>query len=89
MFSLRCGYKPKQKTKQNRTKQNKKHPNKQNKQTNKQTTYRIPEIESTEIKVLSKLYCTSEDASIPYWEREISNHKWGERRDLGGNVDRG
>jgi hypothetical protein len=49
-------------------------------QTNKQKNpYRIPKLQSTELKKVNKLKCTTEDASV----REESNHKWEEREGPG------
>jgi hypothetical protein len=45
---------------------------KTNKQTNK--TYRIPKIQSTELKKLNKLKCPSEDA-LSHYKREERNQK--------------
>jgi hypothetical protein len=39
--------------------------------------YRIPKIQSTDLKSVNKLESPSQDASVsPTWEREESNHKW-------------
>jgi hypothetical protein len=42
-----------------------------NKQTNKQkNTYRIPKIQSTELKKVIKLKCLREDTSVPPWRKK-------------------
>jgi hypothetical protein len=52
-------------------------------------SYRIPKIQSTELKKLNKLKCPSEDASVPLGRKKkaITSGKGG--RDLGGKVDAG
>jgi hypothetical protein len=62
----------------------------ENKQTNKKPPkpYRIPKIQSTELKKLNKLKCPSEDAKVSLG-REKKAITSGERgRGLGGKVDR-
>ena len=51
--------------------------------------YRIPKIQSTELKKVNKLKCPSEDASVPLGreKKAITSGEGG--RDLGGKVDRG
>ena len=56
--------------------------------------YRIPKIQSTDLKSVNKLESPSQDASVsPTWEREESNHKWrgreGPGRESGQGVGRG
>ena len=48
---------------------------KTNKQTNK-NTYRIPKIESTELKKVNKLKCPSEDASVPLGREKKTITSW-------------
>jgi hypothetical protein len=51
--------------------------------------YKIPKIQSTELKKINKLKCPSEDTSVSL-EREKKAITSGEGgQDLGGNVDRG
>ena len=46
--------------------------------------YRIPKIQSTDLKSVNKLESPSQDASVsPTWEREESNHKWRGREGTG------
>mgnify|MGYP006914893019 CR=1 FL=1 len=49
--------------------------------------YRIPKIQSTELKKVNKLKCPSEDASVPLGreKKAITSGEGG--RDLGGKVD--
>ena len=51
--------------------------------------YRIPKIQSTELKKVNKLKGPSEDASVPLGreKKAITSGEGG--RDLGGNVDWG
>ena len=55
----------------------------------KKKKYRIPKIQSTELKKLNKLKCPSEDASVPLGreKKAITSGEGG--RDLGGKVDGG
>jgi hypothetical protein len=51
--------------------------------------YRIPKIQTTELKKVNKLKCLSEDASVPLGREKktiTSREAW---RDLGGKVDVG
>ena len=52
-----------------------------------QKKYRIPKIQSTELKKVNKLKCPSEDASVPLGreKKAITSGEGG--RDLGGKVD--
>ena len=52
-----------------------------------QKRYRIPKIQSTELKKLNKLKCPSEDASVPLGreKKAITSGEGG--RDLGGKVE--
>ena len=54
----------------------------------KKKKYRIPKIQSTELKKLSKLKYWSEDTSVPLGreKKAITSGEGG--RDLGGKVDR-
>ena len=53
-----------------------------------QEKYRIPKIQSTELKKVNKLKCPSEDASVPLGreKKTITSGEGG--RDLQGNMDR-
>ena len=55
----------------------------------KKKKYRIPKIQSTELKKVNKLKCPSEDASVPLGreKKAITSGEGG--RDLGGKVDGG
>jgi hypothetical protein len=49
--------------------------------------YRIPKIQSTELKKFNKLKCPREDASVPLGREKkaiTSGERW---RELGGKVD--
>ena len=49
--------------------------------------YRVPKIQSTELKKVNKLKCPSEDTSVPHGreKKAITSGEGG--RDLGGKVD--
>jgi hypothetical protein len=51
--------------------------------------YRIPKIQSTELKKFNKLKCPSEDASVPLGREKKAITGWEEGMDLGGKMDRG
>jgi hypothetical protein len=53
-----------------------------------QKKYRIPKIQSTELKKFNKLKCPSENASVPLGreKKAITSREGG--RDLGGKVNR-
>ena len=44
--------------------------------------YRIPKIQSTELKKLNNLNCLSEDASVPLGREKKAITSWEGRRDL-------
>jgi hypothetical protein len=51
--------------------------------------YRIPKIQSTELKKVNKLKCPSEDASVPLGREKKAITSGGGGRDLGEKVDGG
>ena len=51
--------------------------------------YRVPKIQSTELKNVNKLKCPSEDASVPLGREKKAITRMQEWRDLGGKVDQG
>ena len=55
-------------------------------QKKKKKKYRIPKIQSTELKKVNKLKCPSEDASVPLGreKKAITSGEGG--KDLGGKV---
>jgi hypothetical protein len=50
--------------------------------------YRIPKIQSTELKKVNKLKCPSEDASVPLGRQKKAITSGEGGTDLGGKVDR-
>ena len=45
--------------------------------------YRIPKIQSTELKKINKLKCPSEDSSVLLGRENKATSKWGEREGSG------
>ena len=51
--------------------------------------YRIPKIQSTELKKVNKLKCPSEDASVPFGREKKATTSGEGGRGLGGKVEQG
>jgi hypothetical protein len=63
-------------------------PPKQNKRTNKtHKKYRIPKIQSMELKNVNKLKCPNEDTSAPLGRKKKAITSGEGRRDVGGKAD--
>ena len=60
----------------------------QKKKKKKKKEYRIPKIQSTELKKVNKLKGPSEDASVPLGREMKAITGDRKRRDLGGRADR-